>query len=101
MPLSPACIIISNVYVYSLNTLSCIAASRVIALKPLVTSGISVLLNMRTTQLPNFCRNFLVKEKCLIWLMGLAPITISAFLIRLAQRASGYLQQSTDYQHQC
>lgn len=77
MFLLPTWMIVSNVYVYELNTLIRMAASRLNARNPLGASGIVVLLASRTIQLPILCNNFFENEKWLISEIGRAPTTIS------------------------
>ena len=68
------------------------AASRLKALKPLVTSGIVVPEALRTTQLPNFCNIFLIKEKCSTSSIIRAPITISALPCRIGSISRGMFE---------
>src|SRR5688572_8976910 len=85
----PAWMMVSSVYVYSLKTFSSMAALRLMARKPLGASGTLVLLAARTTQLPKFCRRFLMPEKCSMDWIGRAPITRSALPARMGAVNAG------------
>src|SRR3989304_4508465 len=76
--LCPACMIVSNVYVYPDTMLVLKAASRLNARNPLGASGIRVPDATLTTQLPTRCKNFFVVEKCRMLSTSLSPITTSA-----------------------